>query len=355
MTRLARYKLPKYVQAFVDRETGIAYHYFRRRGAPRIRLPGLPWSAEFMQAYQRTLEQHRPAKTGVPARGSIADVVASYVEGFDIDVHCVLSAGTRVTRRRLLQNFARAMGHKPIASVTADELTQMFESMSPGTAENLLKAIRGMMKWGVENGELKTDPSAGVKLKRRKSDGFHTWTEDEIAQFEFHHPVGSKARLAFALALYSGQRRGDIIRMGRQHIRDGWLHVKQQKTGKQLALPVLPELHEILEAAPSEHLTFLVNGWNKPFDPGGFSNWFRAQCDAAGLPKVCSVHGLRKAAARRFAEAGCTVHQIAAWTGHASLKEVERYTKAADQARLARSAMAVVIKARSKVSRKNEV
>src|SRR5262249_37382748 len=123
------------------------------------------------------------------------------------------------------------------------------------------------------------------------------------------------------------------------------------KTGAELAIPVLPDLREIIDATPSEHLTFIVSALGKPFHRGSFSNWFRAQCDAAGLPKGCSAHGLRKAACRRLAEAGCTVHQIAAISGHVTLEEVQRYTKAADQARLARSAMATVIKARPEVSK----
>jgi len=362
MTRPSRYKLPRYVQAFVDRD-GRAYYYFRRRGARRLRLPGLPWSAEFMQAYQRALEQHRPAKTGHPARGSIADVVASYVDCFA--ARCELSAGTQATRRRILQNYARDFGHKPIASVTTDELTQMFAPMQKhGAAENLLKAIRGLMKWCTERGLIKSDPSAGVKLKRSKGPGFPTWSEDEIAQFEFHHPVGSKPRLAFALALYTGQRRGDVIRMGRQHLRDcddehlralgvrNILPLRQQKTGTPVKVPIHPELQMILDATPSEHLTFIVNAWGKPFTPGAFSNWFREQCDAAKLPKTLSAHGLRKAACRRLAEAGCTTHEIMAISGHKSLAEVERYTREAERARLANRAMATVIKARPKVSKK---
>ena len=66
---------------------------------------------------------------------------------------------------------------------------------------------------------------------------------------------------------------------------------------------------------------------------------FRAWCDDAALPRRCTFHGLRKAAARRFAELGCSANEIAAWTGQ-SLREVERYTRAADQARLARNALA---------------
>ena len=75
----------------------------------------------------------------------------------------------------------------------------------------------------------------------------------------------------------------------------------------------------------------------KPFTGVG-SNWFRRQCDMANLHH-CSAHGLRKAAARRLAEAGCTPHEIAAITGHASLREVERYTRAVDQRRLAEVAI----------------
>jgi integrase len=90
-----------------------------------------------------------------------------------------------------------------------------------------------------------------------KRDGFHTWTDDEIAQFEAHHPIGTKPRLALALLLYTAQRRGDVVKMGRQHIRDGVLTVKQQKTGITLAIPVHSHLQAVLDATPSAHLTFL--------------------------------------------------------------------------------------------------
>jgi integrase len=361
MTRSRNYKLPKFVQAWVDRD-GRAYHYFRRRGSPRVPLPGLPWSSEFMAAYQRALEQ---SKRTAGKRGSVAEAVTRYF--LDDNVLHALAHGTLDDRRRILRIFARDHGHKPIESVTTDELTQMLAAMPPGAAENLLKAIRGLMKWGLKQGEIKTDPSAGVKLKRRKSPGFHTWSEDEIAQFEFHHKIRSKARLAFALLLYTGQRRGDVIRMGRQHLRDcddehlralgvrNILPLRQQKTGTAVKVPIHPELQMILDETPSEHLTFIVNAWGKPFTPGAFSNWFREQCDAAKLPKICSAHGLRKAACVRLAEAGCTTLQIMGISGHTSIKEVERYTREAERARLANQAMATVIKARPKVSKKNGV
>jgi integrase len=137
-----------------------------------------------------------------------------------------------------------------------------------------------------------------------------------------------------ALLLYTGQRRADVVHMGRQHVRDGLLYVRQRKTAVELVHSELAAL----SAGATDRLTFLVNDWGRPFTVGSFSNWFRAQCDMANLHH-CSAHGLRKAAARRLAEAGCTEHEIAAITGHASLREIARYTKAADQKRLAGSAM----------------
>jgi len=126
--------------------------------------------------------------------------------------------------------------------------------------------------------------------------------------------------------------------MGRQHIRNGMLHVKQAKTGAELWIPVTPELQQIIDASPVNQLTFITTELGKPFHSNGFSNWFRLKCDEAGLHH-CSAHGLRKACARRLADALCTQHEIAAITGHASLKEVVRYTKGSNQRLLAISAM----------------
>src|SRR5262249_25990383 len=186
---------------------------------------------------------------------------------------------------------------------------------------------------------VRNDPTLGIRLKVPKSDGHHTWTKDEIAVFESRYPTGSKARLALALGLYTAQRRGDVVRIGRQHIRDGVLTVRQQKTGVTLAIPVHPDLTAIIAATPVGHLTLLVTQTGKSYGANDFTDQFRAWCDAAGLPKHCVFHGLRKAALTRLADAGCTTHELAAISGHKTLSEVERYTKGADQARLARAAM----------------
>jgi integrase len=141
----------------------------------------------------------------------------------------------------------------------------------------------------------------------------------------------------------TGQRRSDVIKMGRQHIRDGILTIKQQKTRTQVDVPVHPELAAAIDACPSEHLTFLTTGAGRPYSESRFNKWFRAQVQAAGLPESCVPHGLRKACARRLAEMGCTVVQIAAITGHMTLNEIARYTAAYDRKRAAKDAMAKLV------------
>jgi integrase len=193
-----------------------------------------------------------------------------------------------------------------------------------------------------------SNPAADIKKFKIQTDGFHTWTEAEVAKFEACHPVGSRARLAFALLL-TGQRRSDVIRMGWQHIIGAAIAVKQDKTGAPLLIPldIDPSLPESLASVPKINMTFLVTRSGAPFTPGGFSNWFGAKCVEAGLSKQCTAHGLRKLVATRLADMGCSEEEIKAITGYKSASEVARYTKARDQKRLAESAVGRLRKARA--------
>jgi len=335
-------KLPRYVQAWVDGRDGRAYYYLRRRGFPRVRLSGLPWSPSFMAAYESALAGPRSAiGAGRIKPGSVAAVVAEYLDSQQF--FGSKSAGTRRMRRGILERFRAAYGERPMALLPAEWIEALLDSKPPHAAHSWLVTLRSLCQFAVKRRYLRTDPTANIKQRAIKGDGFYTWSEEEIAQFESHHPVGTKPRLALALLLYTAQRRSDVAKMGRQHIRDGVLTVKQQKTGKPLAIPVHPHLQAVLDATPSEHLTFLVTATGKPYGGNAFSAQFRNWCDAAGLPKCCKVHGLRKAACRRLAEAGCSANEIMAISGHATMKELVRYTAAADQARLARNAMAKAV------------
>ena len=323
----------KYVQSFGG------YHYFRRRGMARIPLPGIPGSREFMDAYQTALAA-APVAIGASTRskpGSVSAALAEYYQSHDFGR---LTGETPAARRGMLEKFRDRYGDRPLASLPKDFIIALLDRMPPHSARSWLVAFRHFVRWAETRKLIRSDPTWGIRVKVPASDGHHTWTEDEIAQYEAHHAIGSKERLALALGLFTAQRRGDVVRIGRQHIRDGVLTVRQNKTGKTLAIPMHIDLVNIIEATPIAGLTLLSTRRGRTFSPNNLTDQFRIWCDQAGLPQRCVFHGLRKAAARRLAEAGCTAHEIASMTGHASLREVERYTKAVDQVRLAKAAMA---------------
>jgi integrase len=255
-----------------------------------------------------------------------------------------LADATKYERSRILKRFREAHGDKAFGALERKHVEAMLAPLSstPHAARALLKVLRAVTITALAAGLCTADPTAGIRIKVRKTSGFTALSEDDITQFEEHWARGTRERLAFALLLYSGQRRGDVIRMGRQHIRGGQLSVRQNKTGAILTIPVHPELAEIIAASDVGNLTFLTTETGKPFSPGYFTNWFGSACRAAGLPKGLSAHGLRKAICRRLAEAGCSANQISAISGHATLNEVSRYTKAADQKRMAVDAMGTI-------------
>jgi integrase len=332
-----RLKLPRFVHGFVDRH-GKPRFYFRRPGFESRPLQGLPYSAEFMSDYQAALAgQPIPVGANRAPPGTMWALALSY---FASPEFRTLKQSTQRAYRGTIERLCKEHGDKRAADLRRDHVVKLMAARAeqPGAANGLRIALRVMMKHAIEIGLRADDPTREVRALRIRTGGHHSWTDDEIAQFERHHTVDSRARLALALLLYTGQRRGDVIRMGAQHIRNGALHVKQEKTGAELVIPIHPTLAAIIAAAPRDHLTFVTTRLGGPFQGSTFSRWFRNQCDKAGLPH-CSAHGLRKAAARRLAEAGCTAHEIGAITGHASLTELVRYTRAADQRRLAEAAM----------------
>jgi integrase len=324
---------------------GHARYYFRRSGV-RKPLPGLPWSSEFMAAYAGMLDGTPAPVPMEPGFRHGVGSVAAAVKGYLASAEFVgLAATTRVSRRRILETFAKEHGHRRIADLErkhiVDTLLKPFAD-KPGASRNFISALRVLVRYAVDVGLRSDDPTTGIKMAKLAPGGHYSWNEDDIAAFEARHPVGSKARLALALLLYSGQRRADVIGLGWQHIRDGCLHLRQQKTGKALSIPIHPELQAVLDATPADNLTFLVSERGRPFYPDAFNHWFKKRCVEAGLPKRAGPHGLRKACCRRLAEAGCSAPVIAAISGHTSLREVQRYIAAAEQSKLAEQGMAAI-------------
>ncbi len=266
---------------------------------------------------------------------------------------------TQGVYRNIIDRFCRDYGDGSAVTIKSHHVEKLMavRAAKPDSANGLRKVLREMMKVAKTLGWREDDPTQGVKkIKSKKKGGFHPWTNAEVQQFEQRHAIGTKARLAMALGLYTGQARQDAIAMGEQHISReydaehgceveilNWVRLKtEDKTGFELAIPMHPDLRKIIDAAPSGHLTFLVTELGAPFTAAGFGNWFRDRCNEAGL-KHCAFHGLRKAAATRLIDAGCDVVEAAAITGHASLKELQRYIETRDRRKAARRAMGKLI------------
>jgi integrase len=265
----------------------------------------------------------------------------------------LLDGRTKHVRRAILESTCKepiAPGsHKkfadfPLSRMGTDaiEVLRDRKLATPEAANSRLKAIRQVFLFGVRKKLVAQNPARDVEYFRSNPKGFHTWTIEEVRQYEACHPIGSKARLALGLLLLTGQRRSDIVRFGRQHLRNSKLtftqHKGRNRKPKTLTLPLLPALKAIIEASPCGDLTFLVNDLGRPFSDAGFGNKFRYWCDQAGL-RHCSAHGLRKAGATIAANNGATSRQLMSIFGWDTLKEAERYTRAADQVRLAEDAM----------------
>jgi integrase len=315
---------------------------FRKAGFTTY-LTGIPWSEEFMRQYAAALERVKAQAANIGAErtrpGSVNALCVAYYRSPEFRG---LRVSTQAMRRNIIERFRIAHGDKPIARLGRAHIKDIIgtKANTPEAANNLLKVLRVLLGYAVSIDMISNNPAISVRRYKSEGEGFHTWTEGEIRQFEAKHPIGTRARLALALLLYTAQRRGDVVHMGWQHVRGDAIAVRQQKTDTPLLIPLHPELAYTLSVIPKNNLTFLVTEFGKPFTASGFGNWFREQCNAAGLPH-CSAHGLRKAAATRLANAGCSTNQIMAITGHKALSQVAPYVRAADQQRLARQALSI--------------
>jgi integrase len=332
--------------------------YYRSKGRPKLRLRGTPWTPEFMAEYATAKGQPAAIRTkGITPSTWRWLCVRYFAECAD---YLRLDDRTRRVRRGILEatfdepiapGSSKFFRDFPLSRMTVDavEVLRDRKLAFPEGANSRVKAIRAVFKWAVRkkgpDGKplVAHNPARDLPyLKSNNPSGYHTWTLEEVRQFEERHPIGTKARLALALLLFTGQRRSDITRFGRQHVREGKVTFTQFKgrnrKPKRLVLPILPALQQVIDASPCGDLAFLVNGIGRPFTDAGFGNKFREWCNQAGL-RHCTAHGLRKAGATIAANNGATAHQLMAIFDWDTLKMAEAYTRAADQQRLAEAAM----------------
>lgn len=344
MTRPVRNRLPKYCVEDKDRYGNVRV-YLRRKGRRKVLLTGVPWSQDFMTQYEAALKGSAEGA----AKGTFKWLCERYFESPEFKK---LDDRNRPNRKNLLDKICaepispssdRLVGNFPVAQFPPKMVRALRDRIShtPEAANSRVKAMRVVFSVGIENEDCENNPARDVPyLESDNPDGFHTWTIEEVERYEKRHPIGTKAHLAMALLLYTGQRRSDGILLGKQHVKNGWLKFTQFKNRRrkpiQMEIPIIPKLQEVIDAGPCGDLTFLVTEFGKPFSVDGFGNWFRERCIEAGVPG--RAHGLRKAAAARLAELGASEKEIQAITGHRTSKEIERYTRKARQRILAGNA-----------------
>lgn len=312
--------------------------YVRVDKGPRIRIRAEFGTPEHDAEYQAAISG-RPRRV----RGSKAGTLGWLVERYrETAAWTDLSLATRKQRENIFLNVLKAEADYPAAKITQAAIMAGRErrATTPAQARNFLDAMRGLFRWAAKAGLVKADPTQGVdNPKRKKGDGFIPWAEKHVAAYEARWPIGTRQRVWLDVLLYTGLRRGDAVRFGRQHVRDGVGTIKTEKSRYtvEVTLPILPVLAKTLEAGPCGDMTYIVGESGRPLTKESFGNLFRDACREAGIPG--SAHGVRKIAATRGANAGATVAQLEAIFGWQGGTMASLYTRAADRRRLAIEAM----------------
>ena len=324
-----------YVKEYVDK-AGTVRRYFRKRGCKTVPLPGVPGSREFMEAYETAVGTplERPALQGP---GTVAALIVDYLRG---PAFANLKPSSQKSYRAVLDRFGTKHGHRLVRDMPRDKVAAYIHEIGathPGMANVTRSVLRKLLAHGVRLGYRNDNPVA--EIDRYKLGTHHTWTDAELKAFEARWPPGTRQRLAYALLLFTGQRVGDVARMRRQDISGGCIAVEQEKTGTVLSIPIHPTLAATMKAGPHKGMNLIGGPDGRQMTKDALSAMMKRAVAAAGLPPKCVPHGLRKAMARRLADAGASTKQIASISGHKTLTEIERYTAAADQKHLSRAAM----------------
>lgn len=314
--------------------------YFRRGHEKRIRLPDEYGSAEFETVYEAALYGLPiPTITATRAKhGTLKWLVDEYRDSAEWNE---FRPTTQSTKTAILNRVLKTAGDSLVKDITPDTIRQGRDrrAKTPDAANRFIKTLSPLFKFAVERQYMSANPCTGVaKLKVKDTGGFKTWPAEDILAFENTHPIGTKARLAFDLLRYTGLRRSDMVLLGRQHVKNGIVRMRTQKTSTQLGLVIIPVLQRTISATRDiGDLTYLVTEYGRPFTAAGFGNWFRERCNEAGV--TGAAHGIRKFAANTLVEADVKPAELMAIFGWRSLKQADDYIKEVNRLKLASAAM----------------
>lgn len=332
-----------YVSSFEDRH-GKRRWRFRRLGYRTHYFTSPVGTKAFDREYAGCMQADPAAIVGERIRpGSVSDVIARYYADNEF---LDLAEATKTVYRGVLEQFRAAFGDDSILLFDAERISRLMTSKreTPHAAARLRKLLKALFRIARRAKVVphNFDPVQDTRAPKATTVGYHRWTEAELAAFEATHALGTKPRLAFALLVYGAQRSGDVRFMTAETVAGNRIRLTQSKTANAIDVPVVQPLADALAAGPLGAATLIETKDGAPFTPKGFYGMMKRACIAAGLPH-CSPHGLRKSAARRCLEAGCTDAEGMSITGHKTVREYQRYAGTGARADAADVAMGKVM------------
>lgn len=328
---------PPYLHREKNRHGKFVWYVRVNRKTPRIRIHAKFGTPDFAAEYQA-------AVTGANVVASKNKLVAGSFEWLvrqwkqSSDWHRT-SEATKQQRDNIINRILVDNGAVPFKNFTTKAIMEGRERRmaTPAAANNFLKVMRALFRWASDplNGFTAENPAAKVPFLSLKSEGHETWTDRDLEKFRATWAVGSRERLAMELLYWTGLRRGDAVRLGRQHLKGGMIYLKAEKTGVALNIPIVPELAAILDVGPTGDLAFIASVKGQPMTKESFGTWFRKVCNAANV--TGSAHGLRKASATHAANEGASELELQSFYGWKNPAQSQTYTRKANAEKLAKA------------------
>ncbi|MDG4719381.1 tyrosine-type recombinase/integrase [Thalassospira aquimaris] len=327
-------KLP-YVKAYTRK--GKLYAYYRRKGHKQIPIKGEVGSDAWRAEYERIHEEFQTgAADGKQIKsGTYDDLIARYKAS---PLFKQLKPRTKKEYARHLDTLGEIAGKMDVATTPRKFVTMLHDRYhnKPRTANAIVSQLRIILNYAIDLDWMKHNPAAKPR-RLKEGEGYRPWEEDEIDTFRAVWPFGTIERAAFELILNTGQRAGDVRLMVRNHVKKGWINVKQQKTSARVDIPLANALATALDAwlPQHDHMNLTPAPKGKAFGADAFSKFMRKAYDKAGLPEDFNSHGGRYAAATRLRELGLSWEEIGSITGHDTAQMVRKYSERKRAAALA--------------------
>jgi integrase len=291
-------------------------YWYAWRGGPQLR--GEPGTPEFVASYNEAV-----ARKVLPPRGKLLSVLQAYQASEDF---LRLADSTRRSYVALIIRIEKTFADFPLAALTDRRTRGVFKewrdriAIESGRrqADYAWTVLARVLSWALDRGFVAANPCEKGGRLYRGSRRDNIWTADDEAAFLKSAPM--HLHLPLLLALWTGQRQGDLLRLPWSAYDGTRVRLRQSKTGARVVIPVGAPLKAALDAMPKRSTIILVNSDGKPWTSDGFRASWRKACTAAGVVGV-TFHDLRGTAVTRLALVGASEAEIATITGH-SLRDV---------------------------------